>query len=97
MSLAKLREEVENTLQIYERTNGALATRSRQMISANGVVDALSKLVVTADAQRGFKVLRDSNQLDRTFEAIIARFPELFTKPVIESARWPLDNANNLS
>lgn len=59
-------------------------------------VDALSKLVITTDAQRGFKVLRDSNQLDRTFEAIIVQFLELFGKPAVESAQWRLDNAHNL-
>jgi len=96
MSLAKLQQEVENTVSIYERTNGALAARTRKMISTNGVVEALSKLVVTADAQRGFKVLRDANQLDKTFEPAIVRFPELFSKPAVESAQWRLDNANNL-
>ena len=96
MSFEKLQQEVENTIAIYERTNGALAARTRKMITVNGVVDALSKLVVTADAQRGFKVLRDSNQLDRTFEAIIVRFPEFFLKPAIESAQWRLDNAHHL-
>lgn len=86
MSFAKLLQEVDNTIAIYERTNGALAARTRKMIAANGVVDALSKLVITTDAQRGFKVLRDSNQLDRTFEAVIVRFPEFFAKAAVESA-----------
>ena len=96
LSLSKLQQEVDDTIAIYERANGAFAARTRKMIAANGVVDALAKLVVTADAQHGFKVLRDSNQLNRSFEAIIVRFPEMFPKGAVEAAQWRLDNAHNL-
>jgi hypothetical protein len=44
------------------------------MMEQHGEIEALSRLVVSADLQQGFKVLRDRNQLDKTFESLVDRF-----------------------
>lgn len=88
--------EVNEAIKIYEQAIGNFASRTRQMIDRYGVADALSRLVQSPDLQSGFKVLRDRDELDRTFEAVITRHPNLFQKQVVESAQWRLDNAYDL-
>ena len=39
--------------------------------------------MVSADLQQGFKVLRDRNQLNNTFEALVVRFQHLFKPDVV--------------
>lgn len=92
----KFREEIGRAIVIYEQATRYPATRTRQMIEELGEVEALSRLVVTADLQQGFKVLRDRKQLDKTFEAILVRFPHLFRPEVVEAAQWRLDNPQDL-
>jgi len=83
---------VEQSIQLYEAINGHNASVTRQMIQKHGAVVALSRLVVTSDLQQGFKVLRDSGELDKTFEAIVLRFQERFPPEVVEAARWRLEH-----
>ena len=90
MSEAAFLEEVEHTIELYEKAIGYAATRTRQMIEQYGEIDALSRLMVSADLQQGFKVLRDSHQLDKTFEAIVVRFQHLFGSDAIQAAQWRL-------
>jgi len=67
-------QDVERAIELYEEEIGHAATRTRQMIEQYGVVEALSRLMVSADLQQGFKVLPDSDQLDKTFEAVVGRY-----------------------
>jgi hypothetical protein len=67
-----------------------------RMIDDYGGRETLSRLMKSADLQQGFKALRDSNQLNSTFEAIVVRFPGLFSPDVIEAAKWRLENAHKL-
>ncbi|WP_420129477.1 hypothetical protein [Longimicrobium sp.] len=96
MSYSELREEVAQAIKLYEQVIRRAASRTRDMIERHGEVEALSHLVVTADLQQGFKALRDHNQLDQTFEAVVVRHPELFRRDVVESAQWRLDNPYQL-
>ncbi len=66
------------------------------MIENRGHIEALSRLVQNPDLQKGFRVLRDRDELDSTFEAIIVRFSIEFSQNVVKAAQWRLDNANNL-
>lgn len=93
MSQETLRQEVEDVIAIYEQAIGGSAFRTRQMIDRYGLVVALSKLVVSADLQSGFKTLRDRGQLDKTFEKVIVRYAEHFRDDVVDAAKWRLDNA----
>ncbi len=96
MSEASLREDVDQVLELYEQLIGVPASRTWPMIDKYGYVGALSRLVVSADLQKGFKVLRDGNRLDETFEAVIRRHQALFTPEVLQAAQWRLDHPHHL-
>ncbi len=96
MDEAALQTAVANTILLYEQTMRHAATRTREMIDAHGDVEALSRLMISPDLQQGFRVLRDRNQLDQTFEAVVTRFPHLFRDEVVQAAQWRLDNPHSL-
>lgn len=89
-------QAMEQTVEVYERTNGHAAGRTRKMIERYGPIEALSRLMVSAELQQGFKVLRDTNQLDKSFEALVTRHQNLFKEEVIKAAQWRLDHPNDL-
>jgi hypothetical protein len=84
--------EVENAVSHYEKAIGRISSRTRQMLEHYGNERALSLLMGDADIQKGFKVLRDTNQLDKTFEAIIIRYKNRFAAERVEVAQWRLDH-----
>jgi hypothetical protein len=90
MSEAEFRKEIEQTIRLYERAIGHAATRTWPMIDKYGEVGALSRLMIGADLQQGFKVLRDRNQLNNIFEALVVRFQHLFNPDVVQAAQWRL-------
>ena len=96
MDESALQIEVDQAIKFYERAIGHAAARTRQMIDTYGEIEALSRLMVSADLQQGFKVLRDRDQLDQTFEAVVVRFRSLFENQVVQAAQWRLDNPHNL-
>ncbi len=96
MSLLTLLGDIEHVIAVYEGEIGVTAARTRQMIERYGAIEALSKLVESADLQKGFRILRDRDQLDSTFEALIVRHADLFRKNVVDAAQWRLQNANSL-
>ncbi len=96
MTEAAFIEEVEHVIQLYERVIGHAATRTRQMIDRYGEVEALSRLMVSPDLQRGFQALRDRGQLDKTFEAVVVRFHHLFEPDVVQAAQWRLAHPYDL-
>lgn len=91
-----LLSEVEDVIVVYENLIGNPAARTRQMIQDIGIIPALSKLVISPDLQQGFRVLRDRNQLEHSFEALVVKYANAFSKNVVEAARWRLDNAYKL-
>jgi len=62
------------------------------MIAELGEIETLSRLMISPDLQKGFKVLRDRKQL----EAIVIRYREFFQSDAIEAAQWRLDHPNDL-
>jgi hypothetical protein len=88
--------EVDSALDLYEKMIGHAAGRTRPMIERLGKVGALSRLVVSADLQTGFKALRDSNQLEISFEAIVVRHKSLFQQQVVQAAKWRLEHPHDL-
>lgn len=96
MSEATFRKEVEYAIRIYEKAIGHAATRTWPMIEKYGEIEALSRLMISPDLQQGFKVLRDRDQLEDTFEAVVVRFPHLFKDEIVAAAQWRLDNAKDL-
>ncbi|HEY3932675.1 MAG TPA: hypothetical protein VGM58_09945 [Verrucomicrobiae bacterium] len=96
MTKESLHAEVAKAIILYERTIGHSAVRTRQMIEGDNEIEALSRLMISADLQQGFKALRDAKQLDSTFEAIVIRHSGLFSPDVIKAAKWRLENAHEL-
>lgn len=84
--------EVESAVSHYEKAIGHSAYPTRQMLKQHGNERALSLLMNSADIQKGFKVLRNTNQLEKTFEAVIVRHEHRFDAKVVEVAQWRLDN-----
>lgn len=93
---ASFKEEVEQTITIYERAICHVTTRTRKMIGKYGEIEALSRLMINTDIQPGFNVLRDRNQLDKTFESVVIRFQHLFGTNTIQAAQWRLAHPNEL-
>ena len=89
-------DDVAQTIAIYKRVNRHPATRTNSMIERHGMVEAISRLMTTAELQQGFRVLRDSGQLHRTFEAVVMRHRHLFRPDVVGAAQWRLDHAHEL-
>lgn len=96
MSEASFKEEIEETITIYERAIGRVATRTRKMIGKHGEIEALSRLMINSDLQQGFRVLCERGQLDNTFESVVIRFQHLFGTDTIQAARWRLAHPNAL-
>lgn len=88
--------EVEKTVSFYEEMTGQAASRTWPMIERYGEVGALSRLMESGALHKGFKVLRDRDQLDRSFEALVVRYDHLFTSSAVEAARWRLANPYEL-
>ena len=96
MSMESLLLDIEDVIVVYEQQIEASATRTRQMIERYGPIDALSRLVVNAELQSGFRVLRDRNRLDMTFESLVVRHAKLFHDDVVRAANWRLENPHSL-
>lgn len=87
---------VKQAIILYEKAIGHAASYTWPMIERYGEIEALSRLVVSPDLQKGFKVLRDKGQLDITFEAVVVRFQHLFKPDVVQAAQWRLDHPYDL-
>lgn len=96
MDEAAFRAAVAHAVELYEQVIRHAAQRTRNMIESLGEVEALSRLMVSADLQQGFRALRDSGQLQETFEAVVVRFPDSFRAGIVQAAQWRLDNPHNL-
>ncbi|MGA2150602.1 MAG: hypothetical protein ABSG48_00365 [Geobacteraceae bacterium] len=96
MSEETFKTDVEQTITIYERATGRVATRTRKMIGKHGEIAALSRLMINTDLQQGFKVLCKRGQLDNSFESVVIRFQHLFGTDTIQAARWRLAHLNEL-
>ncbi|MCY4313579.1 MAG: hypothetical protein OXD44_07805 [Gammaproteobacteria bacterium] len=96
MCPSNLNQDIDDVIAVYEDIIGGTAARTRRMIQQYGSIGALSRLVTSADLQRGFRVLRDSGRLEYSFEEVIVRHADSFSRDVVEAARWRLDNADSL-
>lgn len=96
MSNAAFLAEVEKAIVLYEKAIGHAASRTRNMIAEHGESEALSRLMVSPDLRQGFEVLRDREQLDKTFEAVVVRFQDSFGRDAIEAAKRRLAHPYDL-
>jgi hypothetical protein len=96
MEMDELVQEVDRTIRVYEELIGHAAMRTRNMIDVYGHVEALSRLVVSADLQQGFQVLNEKGRSKDSFEALVIRFSGSFRDDVVAAAQWRLDNPDDL-
>jgi hypothetical protein len=87
---------VNEVVTIYEEVVNHCATRTWQMLEKHGKIEAISRLVVSADLQEGFKILRDKGKLNDTFEHIVIEYKDKFSKDVVEAATWRLAHPYDL-
>lgn len=92
----ELENDVENTILIYERIARISATRTRVMIEKKGYIQALSVLVISGEIQTGFRKLVKAGKINDTFESLIVKYKELFSKDVVDAAHFRLNNYKEL-
>lgn len=86
-------KEVENTISIYKKIVGGFAPNTERILNNPDKIGSLSNLMKSADVQKGFKVLRDKGQLDKTFETLVIKYKQLFRNDIVDAAQWRLDKA----
>ncbi len=96
MEMNALVQEVEATILVYEELIGQAAMRTRNMIDQYGHIEALSRLVISPELQKGFRVLVEKKRLAESFEALVVRHADLFRDDVVAAAQWRLDHAEEL-
>ena len=85
--------DVKETISIYKKAVGGFAPNTERILYNPNKVNSLSNLMKSGDIQKGFKVLRNNNQLDKTFESLVIKYRQLFKNDVVVAAQWRLDNA----
>lgn len=96
MATPELIAAVERAIETYEEVIGEYASRTRPMLDRYGYVETLSRIVQSPDLQSGFRALRDSDQLNVTFEAVVVDFANEFDRQIVAAAQWRLENADDL-
>ena len=96
MATPELIAAVERAIETYEEVIGEYASRTRPMLDRDGYVETLSRIVQSPDLQSGFRALRDSDQLNVTFEAVVVEFANEFDAQIVAAAQWRLENADDL-
>jgi hypothetical protein len=90
---ANFEKDVKSTIEIYKKNVGGFAPNTERIFYNPDKVNSLSNLMKSGDIQKGFKVLRKNNQLDKTFESLVVKYKQLFKHDVLVAAQWRLDNA----
>jgi hypothetical protein len=67
------------------------ASRTWQMIERHGIINAAEKIVKRKKETAGYKMLIEMNMQDFAFEAVILRYPNLFSPATVIQAKARLD------
>jgi len=67
------------------------ATRTWQMINRHGIIKAVERAVNRKDETVGFTTLIEMNLQDFAFEAVVLRYPHLFSPATIDRAKARMD------
>ena len=68
------------------------ASRTWQMIKRHGIIAAVERAVNRESETAGFTALVEMHMQDYAFEAVILRYPELFSLEAVEHASARMDN-----
>jgi hypothetical protein len=85
--------DVIETIEAYKKAVGGFAPATEKILNNTDKITALSNLMKTADVQKGFKVLRNNKQLDKTFERLVIKYKSKFKNDIVDAAQWRIDNA----
>ena len=72
------------------------ASRTWPMVRRYGIIKAAEKAVNRPTDAMGYKVLVDMGMKDLTFESVIVRHPEAFSKEIVKLARKRLVELKNI-
>lgn len=70
-----------------KRGRKTIASRTWQMINRLGIINAVEKIVKRKDETIGYTILVEMNMQDFAFEAVILRYPNLFSPAAIDRAK----------
>lgn len=63
------------------------ASRTWDMIKRRGILPAVERLVSRQDETAGYKALVEMDLQDYAFEAVVLRYPDLFSKDAVEHSK----------
>lgn len=92
MATLALESFIDETIRLSAK-RGYHPTTFIGMRQRYGTVTAISRLVVSGDIQSGFRRLHEIGLLDWTIETAVTKFPEEFSREVVEAAVWRLKQA----
>lgn len=67
------------------------ASRTWLLVKNHGIIGAVEKAVNRKDDSSGFTALREVDMLDLSFEAIVVRYPELFSQEAVARSKQRLE------
>ncbi len=73
------------------------ASRTWQMIERHGIIGAVERAVNRKEETIGFTALIEMNMWDFAFEAVVLRYPELFSQETINRAKARMGGASGRS
>ncbi|PMO30781.1 hypothetical protein BCT12_18325 [Vibrio breoganii] len=80
--------------EVLSQRNGkrTRASRTWQMIERRGVIGAVETAVNRPDETQGYTALAEIGLEEYAFEAVILKFPELFSKAAVEKSQERMSN-----
>lgn len=82
-------EEILSQMHGGKRTRAA---RTRQMIDRHGIIETVERLVNQKQERKGFRILADLGMLDLTAEALVLRYPHLFSPGAVSICKKRIKN-----
>ena len=67
------------------------AARTWQMVKSHGIIGAVERAVNRKDETIGFTAVIEMGMLDFAFEAIVVRYPELFSQEAVARSKQRLE------
>jgi hypothetical protein len=71
------------------------ASRTWQMIKRHGIIPAVERAVNRKDETLGYTTLIEMNMQDFAFEAVVLRYPDLFSPATIDRAKTRMDESKH--
>jgi len=71
------------------------ASRTWQMIKRHGIIRAVERAVNRKDETLGYTTLIEMNMQDFAFEAVVLRYPDLFSPATIDRAKTRMDESKH--